>query len=70
MPDDNMVTAIPETEQTDGVDDETDGVMPDVADTVTLNGVADHVRVPGFVNEMVFAARWTVTVCATDAFAA
>ncbi len=52
-----MVTAIPDTEHTDVVVDVTDGVTPDVADTVTLKGVVDHVLVPGFVNEMVFAAR-------------
>lgn len=57
MPDDNIVTAIPETEQTEGVVDVTDGTMFDVADTVRLKGVADHDRAAGFVNEMVFAAR-------------
>jgi hypothetical protein len=62
VPDDNMVTAIPDTEQTEGVVDDTDGVMFDVADTSTLKGVADHDRAMGFVNKMVFAARAMVTV--------
>ena len=63
VPDDNMVTAIPDTEQTDVVVDVIDGVMFDVADTVRLNGVDDHVFVFGLVNEMVLAARAMVTVC-------
>lgn len=62
------MTAIPDTEHTDGVVDVTDGVMPDVAETETLKGVADQVLVLGFVNEMVFAVRWIVTVCAEDDF--
>jgi hypothetical protein len=70
VPDDNMVTAIPETEQTEGVVEVIEGVIPDVADVVTLNGVAVHVLVPGLVKEIVFAARVIVTVCAEDAFAA
>lgn len=57
VPEDNMVTVSPDTEHTDGVVDVTDGVMPEVAVGETLNGVADHVFVPGFANEMVFAAR-------------
>jgi hypothetical protein len=57
-----MVTAIPDTEQTEVVVDVIDGVMLDVADTVRLNGVADHVFVVGLVKEIVLAARAMVTV--------
>ena len=70
VPDDNMVTAIPETEQTEGVVEVIEGVIPEVADAVTLNGVELQVFVPGLVKEIVFAARVIVTVCAEDAFAA
>ena len=70
VPDDSMVTAIPDTEQTASVVEVIEGVIPDVAEVVTLNGVADHVLVPGLVKEIVFAARVIVTVCAEDAFAA
>jgi hypothetical protein len=70
VPDDNIVTAIPDAEQTKGVVEVIEGVTPDVADVVTLKGVEDHVRVVGLVNEIVFAARAIVTVCAEDAFAA
>ncbi len=70
VPDDNMVTAIPDAEQTEGVVEVIEGVIPDVADVVALNGVAVHVLVPGLVKEIVFAARVIVTVCAEDAFAA
>jgi hypothetical protein len=66
VPDDNMVTAIPETEHTDVVVDVIEGVSPVEADTVRLNGVDDHVFVFGLVNEMVFAARTMVTVCVAD----
>jgi hypothetical protein len=65
-----MVTATPDTEQTDGVVEVIEGVMFEVADTVRLNGVEDHVLVVGFVKEIVFAARVIVTVCAEDDFAA
>lgn len=57
VPDDSIVTESPDVEQTDGVFDVMVGAIVDVADAETLNGVADHVRVPGLVNEMVFAAR-------------
>jgi hypothetical protein len=70
VPDDNMVTAIPETEQTEGVVEVIEGVISEVADAVTLNGVELQVFVPGLVKEIVFAARVIVTVCAEDAFAA
>jgi hypothetical protein len=70
VPDDNIVTAIPDAEQTEGVVEVIEGVIPDVADVVTLNGVAVHVLVPGLVKEIVFAAREIVTVCAEDSFAA
>ncbi len=52
-----MVTVRPDTVHTDIVVDVMVGVIPDVADATTLNEVADHVRVPGLVNEIVFAAR-------------
>jgi hypothetical protein len=52
-----MVIESPDAVHTDAVVDVMVGVTPDVADATTLNGVADHVRVPGLVNEMVFAAR-------------
>jgi hypothetical protein len=61
-----MVTAIPDTEQTDVVVDVIEGVTPVEADVATLNGVDDHVFVVGLVNEMVFAARAMVTVCVAD----
>ena len=64
------MTATPDTEQTDGVVEVIEGVMFEVADTVRLNGVEDHVLVVGFVKEIVFAARVIVTVCAEDDFAA
>jgi hypothetical protein len=57
-----MVTAIPDTEQTDVVVDVIEGVMPVEAEVVTLNGVEDHVLVVGLVKEIVFAARAMVTV--------
>jgi hypothetical protein len=57
VPDDNMVIAIPDAEQTEGVVEVIEGVIPDVADVVTLNGVAVQVLVPGLVKEIVFAAR-------------
>ena len=57
VPDDTMVTVRPDTVHTDVVVDVMVGFTPDVADATTLNGVADHVRVPGLVNEIVFAAR-------------
>jgi hypothetical protein len=52
-----MVIVSPDAVHTDVVVDVIVGAIPDVADATTLNGVADHVIVPGFVNEMVFAAR-------------
>jgi hypothetical protein len=57
VPDDTMVIDSPDAVHTDVVVDVMVGATPDVADATTLNGVADHVRVPGFVNEIVFAAR-------------
>ena len=56
------MTAIPDAEQTEGVVEVIEGEIPDVADVATLNGVEDHVRVVGLVNEIVFAARAIVTV--------
>jgi hypothetical protein len=66
VPDDNMVTAIPDTEHTDVVVDVIEGVTPDDADVVTLNGVDDHVFVVGLVKEIVLAARAMVTACVAD----
>ena len=57
VPDDSIVTVRPDVEQTDGVFDVMVGATFDVADATTLNGVADHTRSTGSVNEMVFAAR-------------
>ena len=57
VPDDSIVTESPDVEQTDGVFDVIVGAIFDVADAETLNGVADHARSGGSVNEMVFAAR-------------
>ena len=57
VPDDTMVIESPDAVHTDAVVDVMVGATPDVADATTLNGVADHVRVPGLVNEMVFDAR-------------
>lgn len=56
VPEDTMVTTRPDVVHTDVVDEVIVGVSPDVADATTENVVADHVRVPGFVNEIVFAA--------------
>ena len=55
-PDDTMVTTSPDVVQTDVVDEVMVGVSPDVADATTENVVADHVRVPGFVKEIVLEA--------------
>jgi hypothetical protein len=60
------VTAIPDTEHTDVVVDVIEGVTPDDADVVTLNGVDDHVFVVGLVKEIVLAARAMVTACVAD----
>lgn len=56
VPEDTIVTTRPVAVHTDVVDDVMVGVSPDVADATTENVVADQVRGPGFVNEMVFAA--------------
>lgn len=56
VPDETMVTTSPDVVHTDVVDEVIVGVSPDVADATTENVVADQVRVPGFVNEIEFAA--------------
>ena len=48
--------------QTLVVDEVTVGVSPDVAVTVKPKVAADHVFVPGFVNEIALAACATETV--------
>lgn len=53
-PEVTIVTFRPDVVHTDVVDEEMTGMTPDVAVGATANGVADQVRVPGFVNEMVF----------------
>ncbi len=66
VPDATIVTLVPDTVHTLVVDDVTVGVSPDAADTVTLNVDADHVFVPGSVNEIVFVPFATVIDCVAD----
>ena len=54
VPDATMVMLRPDVVHTDEVEDVITGVTPDVADAVAENADADQVRVPGFVNEIVF----------------
>ena len=54
LPDATMVTVSPDAVHTEEVDEVMVGAAPDVALATTLNCVDDHVRVPGFVNEIVF----------------
>ena len=66
VPDATIVTDVPDTVHTAVVDDVTVGESPDVADTVTVNVDADHVLVPGSVNEIVFVPLATVIDCVAD----
>jgi hypothetical protein len=66
VPDATIVRVVPETVQTDVSDDVTTGVTPEVAVTVSEKGVLDHVRAPGFVNEIVLLAWLMVTVVLAD----
>jgi hypothetical protein len=61
-PEPTIVTVVPTTVQTLVVDEVTVGVSPDVAVTVKPKVAADHVFVPGFVNEIALAACATETV--------
>jgi hypothetical protein len=65
-PEPTIVTVVLATVQTLVVDEVTVGVSPDVAVTVKPNVAADHVFVPGFVNEIVLVAWATVIVCVVE----
>ena len=56
VPDDTMVTVRPDTVHTDVVDDVITGVTVEVAEATTLKVVADHARLSGSGNVMVFDA--------------
>ena len=66
VPDATIVTVVPDTVHTAVVEEVTVGESPDVADTDTVNVDADHVLVPGSVNEIVFEALAIDTVVFAD----
>ena len=66
VPDATIVTVVPDTVHTLVVDDVTVGESPDVADTDKPKVDADHVFVPGSVNEIVFVPFATVIDCVAD----
>ena len=53
LPEATMVTVSPDAVHTEEVDEAMVGAAPDVALATTLNCDDDHVRGPGFVNEIV-----------------
>ena len=66
VPDATIVTVVPDTVHTLVVDDVTVGESPDDADTDKPKVDADHVFVPGSVNEIVFEALAIDTVVFAD----
>ena len=66
VPELTIVRLIPDTVQTLVVLEVIVTVSPDVDEADNVNGVLDHVVVPGLVNVMVWLALATVTVVADD----